>query len=122
MSVNVGAANLRSLVSSPPSASKSTALMLAVQDGPAGESNLREWTNFAEHAIFELPPIWVICSENSALAALVKDLAPHVQPFVVTEGTSWATVLSIFRDQVCCKSLADGSCFPTCRRPTLSLL
>lgn len=94
------AANLRSLESALPSASGSSALMLAVQDGPAGERNLREWANFAEHATFELPPIWAIHSENSDHAALVKDLSPHVQPFVVAEGTSWATVFSIFRDQV----------------------
>lgn len=99
--INAGAANLRSSVHALPSASESTALMLAVQDGPAGERNLREWANFAEHAIFELPPIWAIHSEISEHAALVKDLAPHIQPFVVTEGMSWATVFSIFRDQVC---------------------
>lgn len=111
--INAGAVNLRSSAPASPSGFKSTVLMLAVQDGPAGERNLREWVTFAEHAIF-LPPVWVICSENSAHKALVKDLEPHVQPFVVAEGTSWATVLSIFRDQVCCESASVRSCFLPC--------
>ena len=100
ISINAGTANLRSSAPALPNASGSTALLLAVQDGPAGERNLRAWANLAEHSVFELPPIWAVHSENSDHAALVKDLAPHVQPFVVTPGTSWATVFSIFRDQV----------------------
>lgn len=114
--INAGTENLRSPVPALRSVSKSpTALMLAVQDGLAGERSLREWADFAEHAIFELPPIWVICSDNSAHAALVEELAPHLRPFGVAEGTSWATVLSIFRDQVYWKSASVGSCFSTFR-------
>lgn len=81
--------------------SPSSVLLLALQDGPAGERILKEWTDFAESASFTLPPIYVICSENSPHTAMVRDL-PHVEPFVVTEGTSWATVLSVFRDQASC--------------------
>ena len=109
--INVGAANVRSSVPALPSASESTALMLAVQDGAGGERNLREWASLVEHATFELPPIWAVHSENSEHAALVKDLAPRVQPFVVTEGSSWATVFSIFRDQV--SMLPVRTCVPT---------
>jgi len=84
------------------SESPSSVLLLALQDGPAGERILKEWTDFAERVSFMLPPIYVVCSENSPHTAMVQDL-PHIEPFMVTEGTSWATVLSVFRDQVSCR-------------------
>ncbi|CAM9141525.1 unnamed protein product [Scytosiphon promiscuus] len=77
---------------------QTTIILVALRDSPDGEEHLKKWASFAEErGDEELAPVWIICPEHSPNIALVQDLAPHVQPFVVKDGVSWATVLRTLR-------------------------
>lgn len=78
-----------------------TILVVALRNGPAGEEHLKQWARFAEaRGDQQQPPIWIICPERSPIVPLVQDLAPYVQPFVVEDGASWATILRKLRLRV----------------------
>lgn len=80
---------------------RSTALLLALQNGQNGENHLREWITYAQSkSAMDLPPVWVVCLENSTNYALVSSLAPQFQPFVVHADASWGAVLKTFALQV----------------------
>lgn len=102
----VATAEVEVIVQLPPVAEEggpqnSTALLLALQDGPKGEIHLREWATYIESiAPMEIPPVWVVCLENAQNTALVASLAPQFQPFVVEENARWDTVLKDFALQV----------------------
>lgn len=80
--------------------SQSTALLLALPDGSAGEENLLEWAMHVRSEVVELPPIWVVCPRSSLVTAVVQNLAPHFQPFVVDDDASWGLVVRDFLNQV----------------------
>jgi len=81
---------------------QTTALLLALQEGTAGERILGEWARLVETSDDELPPIWALVSyENTSILAMLRDLAPTVQPFLVDEDASWATVIRNFQAEVC---------------------
>lgn len=77
-----------------------TAFLLALQEGPAGAEHLQEWVTFVQSSTTELPPVWVVCVENSRNSALVQDLASDFQAFIVEENTSWKHILGNFTRQV----------------------
>jgi len=80
--------------------SQSTALLLTLPDGSAGEENLLEWATYVQSEVVELPHIWVVCRSSSPITAVVQNLAPHFQPFVVDDDASWGHVLRDFLHQV----------------------
>lgn len=90
----------------PPSVSVSgglenSTLLLALQEGPKGEVHLQEWAMCIESmSQMELPPVWVVCRENTQTPSLLESLAPQFLPFVVEENASWDTVLKNFALQV----------------------
>lgn len=86
-----------------------TALLLALPDGPAGEENLLEWATYVRSEVTELPPIWVVCPRSSSVTAVVQDLAPHFQPFVVDDDASWGLVLRDFLHQVTLSSISANA-------------
>lgn len=77
-----------------------TALLLALQDGPAGAEHLQEWVAFLQSSTAELPPVWVVSRENTRTTALVRDLPLKFQPFIVEDNLPWETVLKNFALQV----------------------
>lgn len=77
----------------------STAILLAVEDSPAGEAALTEWSEYFGGASIEVPPVWVICFENTHIQEVAQDL-PNVLSFLVEEGTSWKNVFHEFMTQV----------------------
>lgn len=91
---------------SPPAANggrqRSAALLLAVQDGQKGQSHLREWITYvlSNSAAMEVSPVWVVCLKKSKTFALVANLAPQFQTFVVEPDASWDAVLRTFALQV----------------------
>lgn len=80
-----------------------TAILLGSREGPDGEAVFREWSKAIDDALkhpgVELPGVWVLCFEDSSTEALARQL-PHVMPFVVDPGSSWASVLRDFKLQV----------------------
>lgn len=80
--------------------SQTTALLLALPVGSAGEENILEWAAYVRSEVVELPPIWVVCPGCSNVTAMVQDHAPHFQPFVVDDSVSWGKVLRRFLHQV----------------------
>lgn len=77
-----------------------TSLLLALHNSPTGLEHLQKWAAFVQSSTAELPPVWVISLENSRTTALVRDLAPKFQPFIVEANTSWETVIGDFARQV----------------------
>lgn len=84
----------------PPKAS--TVLLVALQDGPAGDEALIAWSAYvggasANRRKISLPPVWVLCT-NDAIEEVVRG-TPHVLPFVADESASWAEVMGRFMIQ-----------------------
>lgn len=77
-----------------------TALLLELRDGPAGAEHLHDWVTFTQSSTADLPTIWVVCSENSSQTALVRELSPTFEAFIVEDNMSWETVLAKFARQV----------------------
>lgn len=77
-----------------------TALLLELRDGPAGAEHLHDWVTFTQSGTADLPTIWVVCSENSSQTALVRELSPTFEAFIVEDNMSWETVLAKFARQV----------------------
>ena len=74
------------------------AILLALNEGVAGENSLLAWSGWAEDVAssHRTPPaLWVICTDTTAIAASVLQ-TPHVDPYVVSDESSWATVLENF--------------------------
>ncbi|CAN0040821.1 unnamed protein product, partial [Laminaria digitata] len=78
----------------------SVALLVALQDGPAGESALREWSSYVD-GVFEagvpseeIPSVWIMTSDNEAVA-LANEL-PRVGPLSFSQEQSWAETLGDF--------------------------
>lgn len=80
-----------------------TAILLGSREGPDGETVFRKWSkamdDALEHPGVELPAVWVLCFKDSSTEALARQL-PHIMPFVVDPGSSWASVLRDFGLQV----------------------
>lgn len=80
----------------------STVLLVALQDGPAGDQALIAWSAYVGGASANwressLPPVWVLCT-NDAIEEAVRG-TPHVLPFVADESASWAEVMGRFMIQ-----------------------
>lgn len=88
--------------------SQSTALLLALPGGSAGEENLLQWATHVRSQVVELPPIWVVCPSCSNVTAMVQNLAPHFQPFVMDDDASWGLILREFLHQVTHQHLKLG--------------
>ena len=83
-----------------------TALLVAVQDGAAGEQALRAWSAYAGTFGFEngekgeepssaaMPSVWILCTGTAT--ALLADQLPHVKPLLSTPNHSWAGALEDF--------------------------
>ncbi len=83
---------------------RSTAIMLALPDGPAGEEHLKTWASYVRLQNAELPPVWVICPDRSVHIAMVENLDAQLRfrplPLVVDAESSWAEALTKFLLQV----------------------
>ena len=78
----------------------SVALLVALQDGPAGEDDLREWSSYVD-GVFEtgvpgekIPSVWIMTYDRTAVA--LADELPHVWPLTVSPDQSWAETLGDF--------------------------
>lgn len=78
----------------------SVALLVALQDGPAGEDALREWSSYMD-GVFEagvpgdqIPSVWIMTSNEEAVA-LAGEL-PHVGPLSFASQQSWEETLGEF--------------------------
>lgn len=92
---------------------RATALLLALEDGQNGENHLREWaTDVQSSTLTELPPVWVVCIENSESSGMVANLAPQFQPCVVKADASWDAVLRNFALQVGLAKTKSTQSFP----------
>lgn len=84
----------------PPKAS--TILLVALQEGPAGDEALIAWSAYvggasANRRKSSFPPVWVLCTNDAAEGAVRG--TPHVLPFVADESASWAEVMERFMIQ-----------------------
>lgn len=77
-----------------PSAGVHKAILLAVEDGAPGEVALRAWSTYATEFSSELPPIWVLCRTQAMEASVAQE--PSLNPLVVYEKPSWASILESF--------------------------
>lgn len=71
---------------------ESTAVLLAVRDGPAGEAALREWSDYAGSSLPGTQTVHVLCSSECS----VVDNFPHVLPFFASGEESWGDLLGDF--------------------------
>ncbi|CAN0284637.1 unnamed protein product, partial [Scytosiphon promiscuus] len=81
----------------------SVALLVALQDGPAGEDSLREWSSYMD-GVFEagvpddqIPSVWIMTSDEETVA-LAEEL-PHVGPLSFAPQQSWEESLGEFVHQ-----------------------
>lgn len=93
--------------------SRSTVLLLALQEGAAGEAAALEWSEFLDAANSELPPLWVLCSEGISSAATRRvEESPHLIPLTVEDDFSWPITLDKIQQQVSmnCHPLMRSRC------------
>lgn len=79
---------------------RSTAIMLALQDGQAGMENLKAWASYAQQHDVEFPPVWILCPNLPVCKELVETTPPELQLLVVDTDSSWKEALNKFVLQV----------------------
>ena len=78
------------------------AILLSLKGGGSRKDDrLRAWSSWAANIVssHRTPPaLWVICTETAVAASVLQ--LPHVQPFLVSEASSWAAALDIFLSHI----------------------
>lgn len=73
------------------------AILIALKEGTAGEKSLLAWSSWAGGIAsrHRTPPrMWVICTDTTHADSVLQK--PHLDPFFVSEESSWAAVLVTF--------------------------
>lgn len=73
----------------------SVAILLAAEEGPAGDSALQEWSTYLQHSNVQTA-VWVVCEANTERASLVRRLS-NLRELPVKKDHIWATAIRNFR-------------------------